>query len=52
LDANLTTQDAKDAISGVESNRATGFDAVSDEARKELATKGEGTEILIYCLKY
>jgi len=33
LDANLTTQDAKDAISGMESNKATECVAVPDEAR-------------------
>jgi hypothetical protein len=49
LDANLTNKDAKDAISGMESNRATGLDAIPDEARYELATKGGGTEVLVHC---
>jgi hypothetical protein len=52
LDANLRTKDAKEPISGIESNRATGFDAIPDEARWVVTAKGEGTEILIYCLKY
>jgi hypothetical protein len=52
LDANLTTRVAKAFILGMESNRATEFGAIPDEARQVLATKGEGTEILMHCFKY